>query len=343
MAKIGKRSLLLVILTAAGMNVLAQNTNPYEKFGYKSEYDYKLPMDKLFRIINSDTTSEIKAMVIDFEKSIAYLLGESDALIKTFWINPDDVLIWLNPDPKASKYPHQSPYAYCSNNPIMKIDPNGMEDDWVQNSKTGQYQWMDNVKSPANTPNGYRYVGANGESIVRDLGIPNTFEPQNSNPTGEAFIGAFPMPGIVASKTRTKVNTALTVNANISLNPNNVAANNALGITFNGVTFTGYMSQKSIATNPDLELNYSGYLEVGYGNNGRYTAPLVPSQSYIVQQGYTPTQASVTIPANQINNSKTFSNAHIRAGATNNQVHRNDRIESTWSLQRYSPQTIIFK
>ena len=40
-----------------------------------------------------------------------------------------DLSIWLSVDPLADKYPHQSNYVYCSNNPIKVIDPNG-EDEW---------------------------------------------------------------------------------------------------------------------------------------------------------------------------------------------------------------------
>ena len=40
-----------------------------------------------------------------------------------------DLSIWLSVDPMASKYPHQSNYVYCSNNPIKVVDPNG-EDEW---------------------------------------------------------------------------------------------------------------------------------------------------------------------------------------------------------------------
>lgn len=36
--------------------------------------------------------------------------------------------IWLSVDPMAHKYPHQSPFTYCSNNPVMFFDPNGEED-----------------------------------------------------------------------------------------------------------------------------------------------------------------------------------------------------------------------
>ena len=41
----------------------------------------------------------------------------------------DRLSIWLSVDPLADKYPHLSPYAYCSDNPIMRIDPDGRADD----------------------------------------------------------------------------------------------------------------------------------------------------------------------------------------------------------------------
>ena len=36
-----------------------------------------------------------------------------------------DLSIWLSVDPMADKYPSLSPYAYCANNPIKLVDPNG--------------------------------------------------------------------------------------------------------------------------------------------------------------------------------------------------------------------------
>ena len=38
-----------------------------------------------------------------------------------------DLSIWLSVDPMSDKYPSLSPYAYCSNNPIKYVDPNGEE------------------------------------------------------------------------------------------------------------------------------------------------------------------------------------------------------------------------
>ena len=50
--------------------------------------------------------------------------------------------IWLSVDPMSDKYPSTSSYAYCRNNPIMLIDPDGMDDDWYQNSK-GHTFWQE--------------------------------------------------------------------------------------------------------------------------------------------------------------------------------------------------------
>ncbi|MBP5664266.1 MAG: hypothetical protein J6X16_08355 [Bacteroidales bacterium] len=50
-----------------------------------------------------------------------------------------DLSIWLSVDPMSDKYPHQSNYVYCSNNPIRITDPNG-EDEWEVDKK-GNITW----------------------------------------------------------------------------------------------------------------------------------------------------------------------------------------------------------
>ncbi len=48
----------------------------------------------------------------------------------------NELSIWLSVDPMSDKYPSTSSYAYCRNNPINLIDPNGMNDDeWKLDSK----------------------------------------------------------------------------------------------------------------------------------------------------------------------------------------------------------------
>ena len=55
-----------------------------------------------------------------------------------------DLSIWLSVDPMSGKYPHQSNYVYCSNNPSKIIDPNG-EDEWEVN-ETGYIRCIHNDK-----------------------------------------------------------------------------------------------------------------------------------------------------------------------------------------------------
>lgn len=48
--------------------------------------------------------------------------------------------IFLSVDPLAEKYYGVSPYAYCSGNPINRVDPEG-RDDWTINP-SGKVEWL---------------------------------------------------------------------------------------------------------------------------------------------------------------------------------------------------------
>ena len=59
-----------------------------------------------------------------------------------------DLSIWLSVDSMSDKYPSTSPYAYCANNPVRLVDPNGRE--------IGEYYDM----------NG-KWLGTDGKMIVK--------------------------------------------------------------------------------------------------------------------------------------------------------------------------------
>ena len=50
------------------------------------------------------------------------------------WFDVAGVPMWTSVDPLAEKYYNVSPYAYCNNNPVMFIDPDG-RDYWSTNNK----------------------------------------------------------------------------------------------------------------------------------------------------------------------------------------------------------------
>ena len=69
-----------------------------------------------------------------------------------------EISMWLSTDPMADKYPNTSLYAYCSNNPIILVDPDGM--DWFRSDKTGCVLWSNkNDKKIEHDGEFYRNIG----------------------------------------------------------------------------------------------------------------------------------------------------------------------------------------
>ena len=66
---------------------------------------------------------------------------------------------WTTMDPLCEKYYSVSPYAYCHDNPVNRIDPDGR--DWYQNNYTSYYTWYDgNVERK-----GFRHIGGKGSVL----------------------------------------------------------------------------------------------------------------------------------------------------------------------------------
>ena len=60
--------------------------------------------------------------------------------------------IFNSTDPMWYKYPHQSPYAYCADNPVMLVDPSGMVIDTTGLSQQGQQDYIRNINLLRNSP-----------------------------------------------------------------------------------------------------------------------------------------------------------------------------------------------
>ena len=60
--------------------------------------------------------------------------------------------IFNSTDPMWYKYPSISPYAYCTNNPLMYVDPSGMVIDTTGLSQQGQQDYIHNINLLRNSP-----------------------------------------------------------------------------------------------------------------------------------------------------------------------------------------------
>jgi RHS repeat-associated protein len=70
--------------------------------------------------------------------------------------------MFISRDPLFEKYPFMSPYAYCSNNPVIRIDPDGREDyEW--DLKTKKITVVDGTQG---TPDRLIIKKENGETVT---------------------------------------------------------------------------------------------------------------------------------------------------------------------------------
>ena len=75
-----------------------------------------------------------------------------------------DLSIWLSVDPMSDKYPSLSPYAYCADNPVKLVDPNG--DTIVIIGENGtHYKYMPGE----NCPNGVDYPTSQYWNRLNDI------------------------------------------------------------------------------------------------------------------------------------------------------------------------------
>lgn len=72
--------------------------------------------------------------------------------------------IWLSVDPLSNKYPHISPYAYCGNNPVKFVDPDGR--DVVAINKTAQNRILGTL---SHTEKMYVAFNENGKLNINQL------------------------------------------------------------------------------------------------------------------------------------------------------------------------------
>ena len=63
---------------------------------------------------------------------------------------------WTSPDPLCEKYYNISPYAFCNNNPVTFIDPDGR--DWYKDTDN-TFQYDINIHSQKSLTNGQKYIG----------------------------------------------------------------------------------------------------------------------------------------------------------------------------------------
>jgi RHS repeat-associated protein len=84
---------------------------------------------------------------------------------------------WHGVDPLAEANPSFTPYHFCSDNPINRIDPDGRNDGWIRNGEQVFWDPYTNTQEEFNT----NYAGLN--EYMNNTGL-NQFEY-----IGQSFLG----------------------------------------------------------------------------------------------------------------------------------------------------------
>lgn len=214
--------------------------------------------------------------------------------------------VWTTVDPLAEKYYNSSTYAYCANNPIIYIDPDGR--DWVNSKKDG-YIWMDNVTSPKSTPKGYRYVGSENSSILSDLNVNYSLPEQSSNRIGYVAADAEEGKYAVSHMTNVKAESNVEITANVRYDIKNGTENNQLGRKFEGVNVSGTLITSNTAV--DGEANVGAMMKVNYGGQTYTSTFAEPNQTYVKQTGTGVGVANINIPASMLSSVTSFIDVRV--------------------------------
>lgn len=144
--KTNKLAIIWVIATTTITVCSAQNTetpDPYSLFGKIHVLgDERQTADKIFVIRNFPPDSPVDRIEHHTRSGMIKVFGKDGKLAGEKQLS-DTENAWTTPDPLAEKYYSISPYAYCANNPIRYVDPDGRTIeiyDFVDEQKI-TYQW----------------------------------------------------------------------------------------------------------------------------------------------------------------------------------------------------------
>lgn len=117
-----KRISIFTLFLLLSCYISAQN--PFAQYGYTKVKIATMTNGRYNEFFDNDTIMQIGSVVINTNTGkIVSFIEKTD----TTYILPEPQIMsrWISPDPLAEKYYHINPYAYCANNPILFVDPNG--------------------------------------------------------------------------------------------------------------------------------------------------------------------------------------------------------------------------
>lgn len=167
----------------------AQEYNPYESIGQEAEV-LTLTKGKYLEFFDLDSIEIIGDAILNTNTMKVIGFVEHDTLYSEATLEPEIVSRWWAPDPVMQ--PHQSPYLFVANNPIIYVDQNGEDNTiYLVALKSGKSHFStQDIQSIADKANKiYEDMGLNTRVVVFESNDP--FDPAHLDPSDSyALIGS---------------------------------------------------------------------------------------------------------------------------------------------------------
>jgi len=126
-----KLFLTAILLFVLGFAQAQNDYNPWKKYGYIPPKALTLSDGKYQEFFDADTIVQIGSVVFNTVTNEVVAFIKYDTTYSEATIEPHIISRWLSPDPLAQERPSWTPYNFCSDNPINRIDSDGRLDDIV--------------------------------------------------------------------------------------------------------------------------------------------------------------------------------------------------------------------
>ena len=120
------RKLLLLVIVLL-IIVYGKAQNPFAEYGYTPKIA-TLSQGQYNEFFDNDTLVQIGSVLFNTKSKQIVAFIETDTLYSEATLEPDIVSRWISPDPMSEERSWISPYNYCQNNPIIRIDEDGCLD-----------------------------------------------------------------------------------------------------------------------------------------------------------------------------------------------------------------------
>lgn len=185
--------IILVIATCLKLQAQHSEGNPFARLGYKADV-YTFGEKEEFH--DQETIVEIGEVLFNTKTNeVVGFVNGADSLIE---LKPE--LQSMSIDPHCEKYYSISPYAYCMNNPVKYIDPNGKDavlvvfPDYKISTPIGKMGNLGHagvllINNKTGLTKYYEYgrYDKEGKGEVRNIKISNVKIDKNGKPTTESL------------------------------------------------------------------------------------------------------------------------------------------------------------